>query len=43
MTKPAQVASLANFAHAELGSIDLWWACGDCTKHETFLWNEITM
>ena len=24
MTKPAQVASLANFAHAELGSIDLW-------------------
>ncbi|DBA86750.1 hypothetical protein WJX77_010965 [Trebouxia sp. C0004] len=24
ITKPAQVASLANFAHAELGSIDLW-------------------
>ena len=24
MTKPAQVASLADFAHDELGSIDLW-------------------
>ena len=24
MTKPAQVASLADYAHAELGSIDLW-------------------
>lgn len=24
MTKPAQVAALANFAKAELGSIDLW-------------------
>lgn len=26
MTKPAQVASLADFAHDELGSIDLWCA-----------------
>ena len=24
MTKPAQVASLADYAYAELGSIDLW-------------------
>lgn len=24
MTKPGQVASLADFAHDELGSIDLW-------------------
>ena len=24
MTKPAQVASLADFAYDELGSIDLW-------------------
>ena len=24
MTKPAQVALLADFAHDELGSIDLW-------------------
>lgn len=28
MTKPAQVASLADFAHDELGSIDLW--CVPC-------------